>query len=138
MRIEAASSAADFARHTAEPANIAASTQGAVISTQRLTALALSGRLPLTIRHEAFHTAQPAGIPRWLAEGLARTFSGEAASDPQGPTGLSRLSSDALSEELLGRNPTRLAAAYVEAARRAGQLVKRRGWKEVIKELSKL
>ncbi len=128
-RIEAALSAADFAARTGEPANIAASTQSAVIRTQRFTALARSGLLPITIRHEAFHTAQPSGIPRWLAEGLARTFSGEARRDPPGPTGLTSLSSEALSAQLLRRDPVQLAAAYVEATRRAGALVRVRGYR---------
>lgn len=128
-RIEAALSAADLAARTNEPANIAASTQGATIHTQRFTALARSGLLPITIRHETFHTAQPAGIARWLAEGLARTFSGEGRSDPPGPTGLSSLSSEALSAQLLSRDPARLSAAYVEATRRAGLLVRAHGYR---------
>ncbi|WP_161880887.1 hypothetical protein [Deinococcus alpinitundrae] len=132
-RIEAALSAADFAARTREPANIAASTQGAVIRTQRFTALARSGLLPFTIRHEAFHTTQPTGIPRWLAEGLARSFSGEARRDPPGLTGLASLSSEALSARLLSRDPVRLAAAYVEATRRAGALVRARGYRGALK-----
>lgn len=132
IRIEAAASAADFAARTGEPSGIAASTRGAVIVTQRLTALALSGRLPTTIRHEAFHTAQPAGLPRWLAEGLARTFSGEAASDPGGPTGLGSLSSAALDARLMDRDPARLGPAYLEATRRAKQQIKVLGWRGAV------
>lgn len=131
-RIEAALSAADFAARTGEPANIAASTLGATIRTQRFTALARSGLLPFTIRHEAFHTAQPTGTPRWLAEGLARTFSGEGRTDSPGPTGLAALSSEALSARLLSRSPARLAAAYVEATRRAGALVRVHGYRSAL------
>ena len=90
VRIVAAASAADFAARTGEPASIAASTRGGVIVTQRLAALALSGRLPTTIRHEAFHTAQPAGLPRWLAEGLARLFQRRGGQRPAGSDGTGR------------------------------------------------
>ena len=132
VSVIAASSAANFTALTGESANIAASTRGATIYTQRLTALALSGRLPITIRHEAFHTAQPAGTPRWLAEGLARTFSGEANNDPPGLTGLGNLSADELDARLLSRDPARLNAAYTEATRRAGQTVRLKGWKAAL------
>ena len=132
VKLVAAGSASAFAALTGEPANIAASTRGATIYTQRLTALAVAGRLPITIRHEAFHTAQPPGIPRWLAEGLARTFSGEAKDDPQGPTGLGSLSGESLNNQLLSRDPLRLKAAYAEAARRASMLIKTRSWREAL------
>ena len=131
-KIEAAGSAADFAARTGEPAGIAASTRGSVIRTQRLSALAARGLLPFTVRHEAFHTAQPAGLARWLAEGLARTFSGEALSDPPAPTGLESVPDDALSAQLLVRDPVRLSAAYHEATRRARFLIQKRGWKAVL------
>ena len=132
VSVIAASSAANFAALTGEPANIAASTRGATIYTQRLSALALSGRLPVTIRHEAFHTAQPANLPRWLAEGLARTFSGEASTDSPQPTGLSALGGDALDAQLLSQNPVRLKAAYREATRRARQRLKALSWQGVL------
>jgi len=132
VRIEAAGSAAAFAARTGEPAGIAASTRGRVISTQRLSALGARGLLPFTVRHEAFHTAQPAGLPRWLAEGLARTFSGEALSDPAAPTGLERLPDASLSAQLLERDPARLSAAYHEATRRARLLVQKHGWRAVL------
>ncbi|MDV6375425.1 hypothetical protein [Deinococcus arenicola] len=128
VRIEAALNAADFMARTGEPVNIAASTQGNVIRTQRLSALAGRGLLPITIRHEALHTAQPAGIPRWLAEGLARTFSGEGRADPRTPTGLEGLPDSRLNAELLNRDLTRLNAAYREATRRAAKLVRQQGW----------
>lgn len=133
VRIEAAGHAADFAARTGEPVNIAASTRGAVIRTQRLSALAARGLLPTTIRHEAFHTAQPAGLPRWLAEGLARTFSGEAKADPRTPTGLEGVPDSRLDAELLNRDPTRLNAAYREATIRAARLVRARGWTGALK-----
>ena len=133
VRIEAAGNAADFAARTGEPANIAASTRGAVIRMQRLSALAGRGLLPVTVRHEAFHTAQPPGIPRWLAEGLARTFSGEGRADPRTPTGLEGMPDARLDAELLGRDPARLNAAYREATVRAAKLVRARGWKGALK-----
>lgn len=133
VRIEAAGNAADFQARTGEPVDIAASTQGAVIRTQRLSALAARGLLPNTVRHEAFHTAQPAGLPRWLAEGLARTFSGEGKSDPRTPTGLEDLPDLRLNTELLGRDPARLNAAYREATVRAAKLVRARGWKGALR-----
>ena len=133
VRIEAAGNAADFAARTGEPANIAASTRGAVIHMQRLSALAGRGLLPTTVRHEAFHTAQPPGIPRWLAEGLARTFSGEGRADPHTPTGLEGLPDARLDAELLGRDPARLTAAYREATVRAAKLVRAQGWRGALR-----
>lgn len=132
VRIEAAGSAAEFSARTGEPAGIAASTRGSVIRTQRLSALGARGLLPFTVRHEAFHTAQPAGLARWLAEGLARTFSGEALSDPLTPTGLEDVPDTSLSAQLLLRDPPRLNAAYREATRRARLLVQKRGWRAVL------
>ncbi|WP_027482731.1 hypothetical protein [Deinococcus pimensis] len=128
-RLEAAASAADLAARTGEPWFVAASTRGTVIRTQRLGALAARGLLPLTVRHEAFHLAQPRGLPRWLAEGLARVFSGEASRDPASPTGLEGLRDADLDHLLATRDPARLTAAYREAARRARALVGRVGWK---------
>ncbi|MFK7600901.1 hypothetical protein ACI3L1_01680 [Deinococcus sp. SM5_A1] len=133
VRIEAAGNAADFQARTGEPVHIAASTQGAVIRTQRLSALTARGLLPTTIRHEAFHTAQPAGIPRWLAEGLARTFSGEGKADPRTPTGLEGVADARLDAKLLERDPAQLNAAYREATVRAAKLVRARGWKGALK-----
>ncbi|MFC3835212.1 MULTISPECIES: hypothetical protein [Deinococcus] len=129
VQLTAASSATDFARVTGEPASIAASTRGQTITTQRLGALAERGLLASTIRHEGFHTAQPPGLPRWLAEGLARLFSGEAAGDSAEPTGLTALSGAQLDARLLGRVPGQAGAAYREATRRAKVLVARVGWK---------
>ncbi|WP_019586615.1 hypothetical protein [Deinococcus apachensis] len=131
-RLEAATSASDFARRTGEPWFVAATTRGAVIHTQRLGALAARGTLPLTIRHEAFHAAQPRSLPRWLAEGLARLFSGEAERDPRGPTGLEGLPEGTLSARLAARGEGDLSAAYREATRRARQLVQTRGWAKVL------
>jgi len=132
VRIEAAGSAAAFTASTGEPPGVAASTRGRMIRTQRLSALGARGLLPFTVRHEAFHTAQPAGLPRWLAEGLARTFSGEALNDLRGPTGLDRVTDASLSARLLVRDPARLSAAYHEATRRARMLVQKRGWRAVL------
>lgn len=134
-RIEAAGSAADFARRTGEPWFVAASTRGAVIRTQRLSALASRGAargLAVTVRHEAFHAAQPKGLPRFLAEGLARVFSGEAARDPAGPTGLEHRPDADLDALLAARDEATLGAAYVEATRRASRLVRVRGWRAVL------
>ncbi|GHF32591.1 hypothetical protein HNQ07_000382 [Deinococcus metalli] len=129
VRIDVAADAPDFTRRTGEPASIAASTRGQTIVTQRLSALATRGILAGTIRHEGFHTAQPPGLARWLAEGLARIFSGEAAGDPVEPTGLTALSGAQLDARLLGRAPGEAGAAYREATRRARALVARVGWK---------
>jgi hypothetical protein len=131
VRIRAALNAAQFASATGESAGIAAITRGATIHTQRLGALAARGLLPLTIRHEAFHTAQPPGLPRWLAEGLARTFSGEGARDQAGTTGLESMSSGELDAALRDRRPGRLSLAYLEATRRAATRLKAVGWKGV-------
>lgn len=132
VEVVAALSAADFARRTGEPANIAASTVGAVIRTQRLSALAARGLLPLTIRHELFHVVQPKGLERWKAEGLARIFSGEAGQDGPGPTGFESLSDAELNRALLGRNPAQLTAAYHEASKRAARLLAKQGWAKVL------
>ncbi|CAM3245072.1 hypothetical protein DESA109040_04830 [Deinococcus saxicola] len=129
----AAGSAADFQARTGEPVRIAASPQGTVIRTQRLLALPAHGLLPTTIRHQAFHTAQPAGIPRGLGEGLARTFSGEGKMDPRTPTGLEGVPDTRLDAELLDGNPARLNlnAVYREAKVRAAKLA--RGWKGALR-----
>jgi hypothetical protein len=132
VTLEAAGSAAEFAQRTGAGGTTAAITRGTMICTQRLTALAQAGRLPATVRHEAFHTAQPPGLPRWLAEGLARVFSGEAGSDPAGPTGLAGLSGPALDGRLQDRDPARQRAAYLEATRRAQRQVKAGGWRAVL------
>ena len=132
VRIEAASSAGDFAARFGEGPGIAASTRGSVIRMQRLSALAGRGLLPLTVRHEAFHTAQPAGLPRWLAEGLARTFSGEAAQDAPTPPCLHALNAAELDRQLLARGSPGPGAAYREATRRAGLLLRRCGWRAVL------
>lgn len=47
------------------------------IDTQRLRILLERGTLERTLRHELFHLAQPAGWPRWKAEGMAMRFAGE-------------------------------------------------------------
>lgn len=132
-RLEAYSSAQEFARATGEPWFVAASTLGSVIRTQRLSALQQRGTLQFTIRHEAFHTVQPARLPRWLAEGLARAFSGEHDRDPKTPTRLESVSDEALEALLLGRgDQSKLNLAYREAARRAARLVREQGWKAVL------
>lgn len=133
VRLTATSSATTFARVTGEPASIAASTRGQTITTQRLGALAGRGLLASTIRHEGFHTAQPPGLPRWLAEGLARLFSGEAAGDSAEPTGLTALSGAQLDARLLGRVPGQSGAAYREATRRTKALVARVGWRGALR-----
>jgi hypothetical protein len=131
--LNAFSSATEFAKMTGEPWFISASTLGTVIRTQRLSALQKRGLLEFTIRHEAFHTVQPATLPRWLAEGLARHFSREDAKDSRGPTGLETVSDDALEMILLGRgDQSKLNAAYQEATRRAARLVQKKGWKLVL------
>jgi hypothetical protein len=131
-RLDAAASAADLAARTGEPWFVAASTRGRVIRTQRLGALAARGLLPHTVRHEAFHVAQPDGLPRWLAEGLARLFSGEAVRDPATPTGLEGVRGADLDRLLAARDEVRLSAAYREATRRAREQVARQGWRGVL------
>lgn len=128
VQLNAALNAAEFAQRTNESGSIAASTRGSNIHTQRLTALAARGILEGTIRHEAFHTAQPANLPRWQAEGLARMFSGEAERDPAKPTGLEDLTNAQLDARLLGRTPGQTGLAYAEATRRARALVRKFGW----------
>ena len=131
--IEAFSSAAEFANATKEPWFVAASTLNHTIRTQRLGALRQRGSLEFTIRHEAFHTVQPARLPRWLAEGLARVFSGESARDARTTTGLETVTDESLEALLLGRgDQSRLNLAYREATRRALRLVSQRGWKAVL------
>jgi hypothetical protein len=135
VRLEAFSSANAFARATGEPAFVAASTQGQTIRTQRLGALKARGLLEFTIRHEVFHTAQPASLPRWLAEGLARHFSGEDARDSVQPSGLESVSNGKLDELLLARgSKTALNLVYLEATRRAVKLIRSQGWKLALKQ----
>ena len=133
VRLEAFSSANAFARATGEPAFVAASTQDQTVRTQRLGALKARGLLEFTIRHEVFHTAQPAGLPRWLAEGLARHFSREDARDSRQTSGLESVSNGKLNELLLARGSrTALNLVYLEATRRAVKLVRSKGWRYVL------
>jgi hypothetical protein len=132
ITLEAYASARQFTKATGEPWFVAAVTQGTLIQTQRLGALKFRGILRFTILHEAFHTVQPAKLPRWLAEGLARIFSGEDQSDPK-QTKLEALSQTALNSALEGRNAQiKLNEAYWEASRRARGLLTARGWKGLL------
>jgi hypothetical protein len=134
VKLEAFSNANAFARATGEPAFVAASTRDRTIRTQRLAALKTRGLLEFTVRHEVFHTAQPASLPRWLAEGLARHFSGEDARDSSTASGLESISNDRLDELLLARgSKTALNLVYLEATRRAVKLVRSEGWQYVLK-----
>lgn len=134
IMLEAYASAAQFTKATGKPWFVAAVTQGKRIQTQRLGALKTRGILKFTILHEAFHTVQPAKLPRWLAEGLARIFSGENASDPN-QTKLEQVSDSQLSTALEGRNAQiSLNQAYWEASRRAKSLLAARGWKSVLNQ----
>lgn len=134
VTIRAAKDANDFTRATGEAWFVAAVTKGTVVHTQRLGALHAKGTLTVTIRHELFHAAQPKTLPRWLAEGLARTFSGEGRSDPEARTGLEGVSAEALDRLLAERRDERtLKAAYVEATRRAARQVHERGWRTTLK-----
>ena len=110
---------------------LSALTRGQTIYSQRLGALAARGSLTLTARHEAFHAAQPP-LPRWLAEGLARLFSGEAQTDPPGATRLEGLSAGALEAQLLSPDAGARNAAYREATRRARVRVSQVGWAGVL------
>ncbi len=133
VKLEAFSSAAGFARATGEPYFVAASTRGQTIQTQRLGALKARGLLSFTIRHEVFHTAQPANLPRWLAEGLARHFSGEDARDSLAPSGLEFTTNTQLDKLLTARDSrATLNLVYLEATRRAKKLVRMQGWKRTL------
>ncbi|HWG84988.1 MAG TPA: hypothetical protein VNT60_05860, partial [Deinococcales bacterium] len=123
--------AAAFRRATGRDSGVAAVTAAGTIHTQRLGALADRGILTLTVRHEAFHLAQPPRLPLWLAEGLARVFSGEQARDT-GPTGLEGLDAAGLERELVLGGP-RLLRAYREAGRRAARLIEASGWAGVLR-----
>lgn len=132
ITLEAYASAAQFSKATGEPWFVAAVTQGKTIQTQRLGALKARGILKFTVFHEAFHTVQPAKLPRWLAEGLARIFSGENANDFQ-QIKLEQLSETQLDTALKGRNAQiSLNQAYWEASRRAQKLLAARGWKALL------
>jgi hypothetical protein len=132
ITLEAYGSAAEFTKATGEPWFVAAVTQGKRIQTQRLGALKARGILRFTVLHEAFHTVQPAKLPRWLAEGLARIFSSENTNDPN-RTKLEQLSEPQLNTVLEGRNAqVSLNQAYWEASRRAWALLAARGWKSLL------
>jgi hypothetical protein len=135
VRLEAFQSADAFARATGEPAFVAASTRGQTIRTQRLGALNARGLLSFTVRHEVFHTAQPASLPRWLAEGLARHFSGEDARDSRGPSGLEAKTNSDLDVLLRARNSSvGLSLVYLEVTRRAVRLLRATGWRQVLQQ----
>jgi hypothetical protein len=132
ITLEAYASAAQFSKATGESWFVAALTQGKRIQTQRLGALKTRGILKFTILHETFHTVQPAKLPRWLAEGLARIFSGENVSDPN-HTKLEQVSEAQLNTVLEGRNAqVGLEQAYWEASRRAKNVLATRGWKSLL------
>jgi hypothetical protein len=134
ITLEAYASAGEFTRATGESWFVAAITQNNRIQTQRLGALKARGILKFTILHETFHTVQPTKLPRWLAEGLARIFSGENVSDPN-HTNLEQFSESQLGNALEGRNTQiNLEQAYWEASRRAKNLLSTRGWKSVLKQ----
>jgi hypothetical protein len=133
VKLKAFSSAAGFASATGEPYFVAASTRGRTIQTQRLGALKARGLLEFTIRHEVFHTVQPSSLPRWLAEGLARHFSGEAARDSLAPSGMEAITNARLNELLTVRDSrAALNMVYLEATRRAKKLVRMQGWKRTL------
>jgi hypothetical protein len=132
ITLVAASSAADFAHQTGQPASIAAITVGQTIYSQRLAALAQRRLLTNTLRHEFFHALQPKTLPLWLAEGLARIFSGEAKADPSGPTSLANSSQQQLDTALRQREPQQLRQAYIEASQRARLLLNKLGWAKVL------
>lgn len=133
ITLEAYASAAQFSKATGEPWFVAAVTQGKHVQTQRFGALKARGILKFTILHEAFHTVQPIKLPRWLAEGFARIFSGENASDQKSK--LEQISETELNTVLEGRNAqTNLEQAYWEASRRAQKLLATRGWKSVLSQ----
>ena len=130
VKLEAFSSANAFTQATGEPSFVAASTRDQTIRTQRLGALKARGLLEFTVRHEVFHTAQPTGLPRWLAEGLARHFSGEDARDSKQPSGLEAVSNGKLDQLLLARDSKNaLNLVYLEATRRAVKLVRSKSWR---------
>ncbi|PYE53351.1 hypothetical protein [Deinococcus yavapaiensis] len=133
VTIRVAKDARDFARATGEAWFVAAVTSGATIHTQRLGALQVRGSLPLTIRHELFHVAQPKTLPRWLAEGLARIFAGQGAAATNAKTGLEHASNAELDRLLADRDERTLNAAYAEATRRAARLVHERGWRGALR-----
>jgi hypothetical protein len=135
VRLEAFQSADAFAHATKEPAFVAASTRGRTIRTQRLGALKARGLLGFTVRHEVFHTAQPASLPRWLAEGLARHFSGEDARDSRGPSGLEARTNSDLDVLLQARTSSvGLSLVYLEVTRRAVRLIRATGWRQVLQQ----
>lgn len=130
--LTASRNASDFASLTGYPVHIAAITLKGNIYTQRLAALHARNLLPYTLRHEAFHLAQPPDLPRWLAEGLARVFSGEAQKDPPERTGLETLSERELDTLLARASGLGLNRVYREATRRAAQHLKQQGWQEAL------
>jgi len=72
-----------FMAATGQPSWAAAATRGAVIELQPMALLKRRGILMTTIRHEYAHYVidrlSSGKSPRWLAEGLAAYFAGEAA-----------------------------------------------------------
>lgn len=54
-----------------------ANTHNRQLDMQRVRVLVERGSLTATLRHELFHLAQPAGLPRYIAEGLAMHFAAE-------------------------------------------------------------
>ncbi len=128
----AVANANDFLNRTGQGATVAAITTGNRITSQRLAALAAQKLLRFTIRHEAFHLAQPKNMPRWLAEGLARIFSGEHVSASNTATGLAWVTEKELDMLLRSPDTTKRSFAYREASRRAQELLRRMGWRALL------
>jgi hypothetical protein len=83
---------------------------------QRAGVLAERGSLEVTLRHELFHLAQPEGLARYLAEGLAMHFAGETpqATPWQGrPERLNTILADPANQQELQQA---MARAYLEVS----------------------
>ncbi len=122
---------ADFVAATGQPAWAAAATRGHRVELQPLALLRRRGIVTPTLRHELAHVLLDAlshgRAPRWLTEGLAAHFAGEAALlSPHAPR--AHPSREELERKLNApASATEMRALYAAAHREVAALIRAEG-----------
>lgn len=109
---------------TGEPGFVAASTRGGIIRLQPVERLRALGALDATLLHESVHALLSqhvkTDLPRWFAEGLALTLTGEPIAESSWTAQTERMLDAPRSEQEL-RN------AYAACAARVRRMIRERG-----------